>query len=120
MEQIVFSAIQGSSADSIVTYSSSGFSFRPGKAQYANEVVYSVGTAPSLRATYVAELDNRVFFNQPCCDVDWAQVSFMPNGNFQPDFSSEDRVVLSGPAYLVNQPGKPVREVQIFLRRSGL
>lgn len=119
LNQIAFSTIQGTSQDSIATYSEGGFIFKAGKADNRNEVSYRLGANQPIFATYVTETET-VFFNEPCCNVDRGQTYFMPNGNFQFDFSSEGRVVLSGPAYLVNQPGKPLGEVQIFLRRSDL
>ena len=117
LEKIIFSNNQGAAQDSVVNYSEGGFTFRPGKADHRNEVLYQLGTNRPINATYVAESPT-VFFNEPCCNVDWGQIYFMPRGSFQASFSGKDKVVLAGQAFFANRPGKPGRDVQIFLHRA--
>ena len=119
LNQIVFTTMQGTTQDSIVTYSEGGFIFDAGKADNRNDVSYRLGAKQPIFTTYVTETET-VFFNEPCCNVDWNQIYFMPRGSFRLDFSGKDELVLTGAAYFANQPRKPGRNVRISLRRGTL
>lgn len=119
LEQIIFSPMQGTAQDSVVTYSEGGFIFDAGKANHRNTVSYRLGAKQPIFATYVTETET-VFFNEPCCNVDWNQIYFMPRGSFRLAFSGKDELVLTGAAYFANQAGQPGRNVRISLRRGSL
>lgn len=119
LNQITFSPMQGTAQDSVVTYSEGGFIFDAGKADTRNNVSYRLGTKQPIFATYVTETET-VFFNEPCCNVDWNQIYFMPQGSFRLDFLDKDELVLTGVALFANQTGRPGRNVRISLRRGSL
>ena len=119
LNQIVFTNLQGTAQDSVVTYTEGGFIFNAGKADHRNEVSYRLGANQPIFTTYVTETET-VFFNEPCCNVEWSQIYFMPRGSFEIDFTGRDELVLTGSAYFANKPGKPGRDVRISLRRGSL
>lgn len=119
LQKVIFSSLQSTGIDSLVTYSKGGFLFKSGKADYRNEVSYNLGTSSPIFATYIAEGENSVFFNEPCCNVDWSQVYFMPRGSFVATFADNGGLVLTGQAYFTNQPGRPGRNVIIFLQKGS-
>lgn len=119
LDQIVFTNPQGAARDSVVNYSEGGFIFGEGKADRRNEVSYRLGANKPIFATYVSEAGT-VFFNEPCCNVDWDQIYFMPRGSFRIDFSDKDKIVMEGTAYFANKPGKPGRDVVVYLHKGAL